>query len=144
MSQSINLSTTATTVTKFNGTDVTKINLNGTEIWAKPSSGPASWHPSALALSAPNPKVWISYTNTSGVLRYGQVDRTNGKLYSQYSTSGVVVSGSHSLQYSWWNCQYACSWSSYCCQMVVYREVPKSEVSGTTLSYSGQTMATYY
>jgi len=35
--QSIDLSTTATAVVKFNGTDVTKINLNGTEIWTKPA-----------------------------------------------------------------------------------------------------------
>lgn len=60
--QSINLSTSATTVTKFNGSDVTKINLNGTEIWAKPSSCVPISNPYVESIPSlllhPSPPAW--------------------------------------------------------------------------------------
>jgi len=102
MSQSINLSTTATTVTKFNGTDVTKINLNGTEIWTKPSS--ASAYPTYTTSGA---SVSVSYTP------YIQVVGDNGGYYEinvstkqLYPMNGVGATVSMWL----WSCGYGCGW----------------------------------
>jgi len=100
MSQSIDLSTTATTACTFNSSTVEKINLNGTEIWTKPSSGPTY---------VPTTGSYIPPSSANKVLVYPANSTTrmfmyNGKLYTGYG--GISHSG------RWFWCNYGCNWTS--------------------------------
>lgn len=98
--QSISLSS-STTACNFNSSTVEKINLNGTEIWTKPSSGFVT---TSFGETSPYRYTQV-YWYSSSVSRnlYGVYDKVNKKVYSYISSGGSTTS------VGWYSCDNYCN-----------------------------------